>query len=164
MWNLESEWQELVLRASAIFVFLFIVFRIWGKKHFGELTPFDFLLLLIMSEAVQNALIDDDKSVPAGFITVGTLMFLNIVLNKLVFHSRTAEKIIEGSPKVLIKDGRLNQKLMHKETITDRELHEALRMQGVMDVDEVFQATLEANGSISVVKKKDEPFMKRLFH
>ena len=164
MWSLETEWQELVFRAASIFAFLFIVFRFWGKKHFGELTPFDLILLLIMSEAVQNALIDDDKGVPAAFITIGTLVLLNIMMNKLAFHSRKAEKIIEGVPKILIKNGKLDQKLMNQETITDQELHEALRMQGVIAVDEVFQATLEANGSISVVKKKDESIIKRIFH
>ncbi|WP_408096179.1 DUF421 domain-containing protein [Peredibacter sp. HCB2-198] len=164
MWNLDTEWQELIIRATSVFAFLFLVFRFWGKKHFGDLTPFDLILLLIMSEAVQNALVGDDKGIPAAFITIGTMVIINIILNKVSFHFRVAEKVIEGVPKVLIKNGRLNKKLMHQETITDQELHEALRMQGVMDVDEVFQATLEANGSISVVKKKDEPFMKRIFH
>lgn len=164
MWSLDSKWYELVIRATSIFTFLFIVFRIWGKKHFGELTPFDLILLLIMSEAVQNALVDDDKSIPAAFVTIGTMMLLNIFLNKLVFHSRKAEKIIEGSPKILIKNGVVDEKLMKQETITDQQLNEALRMQGVMDIKEVHQATLETNGSISVVKIHDESFFKRIFH
>lgn len=164
MWSLDSEWQELVIRAASIFTFLFVLFRVWGKKHFGELTPFDFILLLIISEAVQNALVDDDHSVTAAFVSISTLVVLNIILTKISFYSKRAEKIIEGNPKILIQNGRLDRNLMRRETISDQVLHEALRMQGVMEIDEVYQATLEANGSISVVKKKDESFIKRITH
>lgn len=162
MWQLDTEWYELVLRALAVFSFLFIVMRLWGKKHFGEFTPFDFILLLIMSEAVQNALVENDKGVPAAFITIGTLVAMNIFLNKLTFYFRKAERIIDGTPEVLIKNGKINREMLNKQTITDQELHEALRMEGVLDVDEVFLAMMETNGKISVIKKKDEGFLKRM--
>lgn len=164
MWTLETDWYEIVIRAIAVFGFLFLVFRFWGKKHFGEFTPFDFIILLIMSEAVQNALVDDDKGIPAAVISITTMMLMNILLNKLSFKYKKAEDILEGTPKVLIKDGKLDRNLMKQETITERELHEALRMQGVWKVDDVFLGMLEANGSISVIKKKDESFFRKMFH
>lgn len=152
MWNLETNWYEIVIRTVCVFSFLFILMRIWGKKHFGELAPVDFLILLIMSEAVQNALISNDKSLSASFISVSTMFFLNIFMNKLTFRFRIMEKILEGTPKVLIKNGEVDEAMLTKQGITDQELHEALRMQGVLSVREVFLAVMETNGTISVIK------------
>ena len=155
MWSLETAWSELVTRSAIVFSFLFIVFRIWGKKHFGQLTPFDFILLLIMSEAVQNAIVGEEKSLSGGIITVGTMMLLNIILNKITFHSERAEKIIQGVPKDLIKNGIIDRTVMNKETITEQELNEAIRKQGVLKIEDVGLATIETNGEISVIKKED---------
>ena len=156
MWSLKNEWYEIVLRGFFLFSFLFIAFRFWGKKHFSELSPFDFLLLLIISEAVQNALLDDDHSLTAGFISVTTLILLNAFLGKMTFHFPRMEKLIDGEPKVLIKDGILNDELRKKLTITHQELYEALRLQGVESVSVIHKATMETNGKISVIKKEDK--------
>jgi uncharacterized membrane protein YcaP (DUF421 family) len=155
MWSMKVDILELIFRAAAVFTFLFIIFRLWGKKHFGQLTPFDFVLLLIISESVQNAIIGDDKSLPGGVITSSTMMLLNIILNKISSRSEKAERIIDGVPKVLVKDGKVDELMKKRETITDQELHEALRKQGVLDVDDVGLATIETNGEISVIKKED---------
>lgn len=85
MWDMNREWYELMIRASVIFLGLFIMFRIWGKKHLGEMAAFDFVLLLIMSEAVQNSLVDDDKSIQGGLIVVATFMILSSIMNILFF-------------------------------------------------------------------------------
>lgn len=153
MWELKIEWYEIVIRATAVFLFLFIVFRIWGKKHFGQLTSFDLILLLIMSEAVQNSLIDDEKGIPAAWISILTLVGWNIILNKLSYHSRLAEKIIQGNPKVLIDNGQRNERQLRKENMTEQELFEALRLEGVDKIEDVVRATLEANGKISVIQR-----------
>lgn len=155
MWTLKMDWVEIVFRAAIVFVFLLITFRIWGKKHFAELAPFDFLLLLIISEAVQNALIDTDDSLPASFISILTLILLNVFLGKLTFHSSLAERIIEGRPKTLIEKGRIDEVLRRKETISMQELYEAIRMKGVLEIDDVYLATIETNGKISIIRKED---------
>lgn len=155
MWNLTTPWQELILRAFVIFTFLFIVFRLWGKKHFGQLTAFDFVILLIMSEAVQNGLVGDEKSVTGAIITVGTMLIYNIILNKIAYHSRKAERLIEGAARILIKDGVVDKDVMKHEGITELELMESLRREGVVKVKDVGIATLETNGDISVVRRQD---------
>lgn len=157
MWDLKLPWYEIVFRAFLIFSFLFIVLRVLGKKHFSEMTPFDFIVFLFISEAVQNAMIGDDKGIPAALISVSTLVVLNAMLSKLSFRSKKAEEIIEGNPKELIKNGKVNKSILKEEAITDRELYQALRMQGVLSVEDVKLAMLETNGSISVIKK-DENF------
>ena len=156
MWNLQLDWYELILRAFVVFAFLFVFFRVIGKKHFSEMTPFDFIIFLFISEAVQSALVSDDKSIPAALISVSTLIMLNVLLNKLSYKFKKAEKLIEGAPRPLIENGQVNHQVLKEETITDRELHQALRLQGVIDIKEVKLATLETNGSISVIKKSDQ--------
>lgn len=153
MWNLETPWYELVIRGTCVYVFMFILLRIWGKKHLGEFAAFDFILLLFISEAVQNSLVDDDKSIFGGMIVILTFLFWNALINKVTYRYRKLEIMIDGRPKILIKDGNLNKDIMKKEQITEQELHEALRENGVLDIKQVKQATIEINGHISVVEQ-----------
>lgn len=155
MWHLQFDWMEIVIRAASVFGFLFFTFRVWGKKHIGQLAPFDFILLLIISETVQNAIAPPKStSLPAAAISVLTLIFINSILNKLSYYSPTLEKIIQGTPKILIKDGVVNDDILRKEAISKSELAEALREHGVADVSEVHQGTLETDGDITVIKRK----------
>lgn len=154
MWDMQGEWYELVIRATVIFLGLFIMFKIWGKKHLGEMAAFDLLILLIMSEAVQNSLVDDDKSLQGGLIVVATFMILSSLMNILSFHSRKAEHFLEGKAKVIIRDGKLMDDVLAKERITLAELLEAIREQGILHLKDIGLAMLEANGKISVIEKK----------
>jgi uncharacterized membrane protein YcaP (DUF421 family) len=147
---------EIIIRGTAIFFFAMIVMRLWGKKHLSELNPFDLVLMLIMSESLQNALIDDEKSVTGGFISMGTLIVLNTLLNKFTTHSRTVEKIAEGTPKILIRGGHLDLKMLKRESMTMQELHTALRQQGVMEPEEVEWGIIEPDGKFSVIKKQEK--------
>lgn len=153
VWNLSTSIGELILRSTVVFIFLFLVIRIWGRKHLGSLSPFDFILLLIISEAVQNALVSDDKSVSGAMVTVITMILLNVVLNKLTFNFKNMEKLIDGEPIILIEDGKVDHNLLNSETVTHQELMEALRSEGVMEIPKVRLAVLETSGKISVVKK-----------
>ncbi|MES2526210.1 MAG: YetF domain-containing protein [Bdellovibrionota bacterium] len=156
MWSTETPVIELLIRASAIFFFAMIIMRVWGKKHLSELNPFDLVLMLIMSESLQNALVDDDKSIAGGMISMGTLVLLNVVLNKLIFHSRKAEKIIEGTPRIIIKGGEIDQRMLKHESMTMQDLHAALRQQGVMEASDVEWGIIEPNGKFSVIKKQEK--------
>lgn len=156
MFDMTKEWYEIVVRAAIIFVAVMVIMRIWGKKHFSEINPFDFVLLLIISESLQNALVDDDKSITAGVISFSTLVLLNVLFNRLGFFSRRMEKLIDGQPRILIRDGELDKKLMLRECLTMQEIHTALRQQGVMEPSEVQWAIIETNGKISVIKKEEK--------
>lgn len=153
MWELNTPWYELVIRGTCIFFFMFIIMKIWGKKHLGEMAAFDFILLLFISEAVQNALVDGDKSLTGGMIIIVTFLFWNTLINKLTFRYRKLEKILDGEPTVIVKDGRINTDILRKEQITEQELFEAFRKEGVDELRKVKLATLETNGHLSVVQQ-----------
>jgi len=155
MWDLSIPWYELVLRASTVFLVLFIMFKIWGRKHLGEMAPFDFIILLIMSEATQNALINNESSITGGVITILTFMLISSMMSILSFYSRKAERFLEGTPKVIIRDGKVMYKVLKKERISLPELLEAVRENGVLHLHDIDIAMLEANGKISVIKKID---------
>jgi uncharacterized membrane protein YcaP (DUF421 family) len=157
MWDMDTtKVFEIIVRGAAIFFFVMIVMRFWGKKHLSELNPFDLVLMLIMSESLQNALVDDDKSITGGFVSMGTLIVLNTLFNKLTSHSRAAEKIIDGTPKIIIKGGKLDEKMLKQESMTMQELHAALRQQGVMEPGDVEWGIIEPNGKFSVIKKQEK--------
>lgn len=152
MWELVTPWYELVLRGTAVYFFMFILMRIWGKKHLGEVTTFDFILLLFISEAVQNSLVDDDKSITGGMIVITTFLVWSTILNKLTYRFKIFEKLMDGTPKVIVKNGKPIQSMLEKEEISEQELYKAMREEGVMDMKKVKQATIETNGHISIVQ------------
>jgi uncharacterized membrane protein YcaP (DUF421 family) len=145
---------EHIFRAVAVYVFLFLLLRFVGKKHVGELAPFDLLVLLILSETVQNAMIGDDTSLIGGLISAGTLIALVQVMGYLSWRSKKMQRLLEGKPKVLVRHGRRHKGMM-RERVSISELTEALRRQGCTDITNVRVAILENDGNITVVKRRD---------
>ena len=117
-----------------------------------QVTPFDFILLLFISEAIQNSIIADDKSLFGGIIVIMTFLAWNTLIDRVTFKFPKLEKLLSGRPKVLIQNGVIHHDVKHKEYITDQELFTALREQGVEDLRNVKQATIETNGNISVLQ------------
>ncbi|HLW56997.1 MAG TPA: YetF domain-containing protein [Bacteriovoracaceae bacterium] len=154
MWELTVPWYDIVIRSSLIYLLFFILFRVIGKKHTGDLSRFDLILLLVISELVESAIIQNDKSITAVAIGATTLILLSVILDKLAFRSQKIEMILNGSPILLIKNGDLCKEELKKEEISEIELKEALRMNGINDIKQVEYATLETNGKISVIEKK----------
>ena len=153
MWELSHPWWEFVLRATIIYVLVLILLRISGKKQIGELSPIDLVLLLILSETVQNAMTAGDDSVTAGIILASTLVGLSYMTDRLAFRSKKIERLIEGDPVVLIHNGKINQKNMNKEKVTQSELKESLRKHEVLEIADVRYAILETDGKISVIRR-----------
>ena len=153
MFELVTPWTELITRGTIVYFSVLVIMRIWGRKHFGELTAFDFILLLIMSEAVQNSLVDDDKSVVGGIIVVLTFVTWNAILNKISYRYPFFENLVAGKPKTIIKNGKIDFKVKKAEHISDQELEASLRLEGVDDIHDVKEATVETNGHISVIQK-----------
>jgi len=144
---------EHIVRGVAVYVFLFVLLRFVGKKHVGELAPFDLLVLLILSETVQNSLVGDDTSLIGGLISATTLVVLAYGISFLTYHSKLAERIIEGKPRILVRHGRRLATEMAKQRISTSELTEALRQQGCGNICRVRAAILENDGRITVIKK-----------
>lgn len=146
-------WPQLVLRAVLVYVFLLIALRASGRRQFAQITPFDLILLLLISNAVQNAMNGGDNSFTAGAILAGTLVVCNWLMGLATARWQWLENLVDGKASVLIRDGKINQALMDREKITRAELMASLRSSGCRRLADVEYAVLEASGRISVVAK-----------
>lgn len=153
MWTLSVTWWELVVRSFIVYMFLIVLLRLTGKRQIGQLAPFDLVLLLVLSNSVQNAMNGGDNSVLAGFISATTLIGLNFSIGYLTYRSKRLEGLIEGQPEVLIHNGKLFEKVMTRAQLTHHELNAALRQAGCSSVTEVHCAILENNGAITVTHR-----------
>ena len=156
MWQITVPWWELILRAMIVYGFLLLVLRISGKRQIGQLAPFDLVLLLVLSNAVQNAMNGGDNSVLAGLLSATVLILLNWLVGLATFRSKKIERFIEGKPEVLIHNGKLYPKAMESEKLTHHELNAALRAAGCASIQDVQFALLENNGEITVHPRKPQ--------
>ncbi len=155
---------DIALRTGIVYLALLLGLRLMGKRQVGQLTTFDFLLLLLLSNAVQNAMTGPDTSIAGGLVAAGTLFALNVIIAGIVRRSSKAEHLIEGIPTLLIRRGQiLNQNLV-REGITRDDLLRAMREHGVETVEEVRSAILEVDGSVSVIKEDEAPATPRPYH
>ncbi|MES2612635.1 MAG: YetF domain-containing protein [Pseudomonadota bacterium] len=154
MWEMSVPWWEFVLRGVLVYVFLLVFLRITGKRQTGQYAPFDLVLLLILSNAVQNSMNAGDNSLVGGLISASTLMGCHVVLANLTFRFAWLERLIDGTPRVLVDDGKVHTELMHKELLSTDDLEAALRASGCLHLHEVERATIETNGQITVVLRK----------
>ena len=157
MWTMTVPWWELIVRSLIVYVFLLILIRLTGKRQVGQLAPFDLILLLVLSNAVQNAMNGGDNSVQAGLISALTLVTLNYGIGYATFRSKRIEAIVEGRPQLLIHNGKLYKDVMEQQRLTQHELDAALRRQGVSDIGHVHLAMIENNGEITVQVKSASP-------
>lgn len=155
MFTLGVPWWELIVRALLVYAFLLLLLRLTGKRQVGQLAPFDLVLLLVLSNAVQNSMNGGDNSLIGGLISAVTLVLINLGIGVATHRSKKLEGLIEGRPQVLIHNGMLYQEVMSAARLTHHELHAALRQGGCACVDDVHMAVLENNGSISVVPRRE---------
>lgn len=154
MWNLSAPWWEFVLRGLIVYAALLFLMRVSGKRQIGQLSPLDLVLLLIISNAVQNAMNGGDNSVTAGLILAATLFGADVLVGYGTWRSRLLEALVEGRPEIIIHQGEIFQDVMRRERITPRELQKALRRNGCARVEDVHFAILETDGTISVIQKE----------
>lgn len=150
MWDMNVPWWEFVLRGVVVYVFL----RLTGKRQTGQYAPFDLVLLLILSNAVQNSMNAGDNSLVGGLVSAATLIGCHVVLAQLTFRFAWMERLIDGSPQVLVQQGQVNTDLMRKELLSTDDLEAALRASGCLHLHEVERATIETNGQITVVLRR----------
>ncbi len=153
MWNLAIPIWELVLRSAVVYAFLIVLLRLTGKRQIGQLAPFDLVLLLVLSNAVQNSMNGGDNSLVGGLVSAATLVALNYGIGYATFKSKRLEALIEGRPHVIIHNGRIFEDVRRRANLTHHELSAALRRAGCSCAEEVQAAILENNGSISVVMR-----------
>jgi len=143
---------EIALRTAAIYCVVLLGVRLSGKREVGQMTPFDLTLLLLISNAVQNAMTGPDTSLTGGIVAAATLLVLNYVVAELSGGNRRFRKLIQGQPSLLIHDGEVMTAHMAKEHISMDELQRALREHGIGSYHDVALAVLEVDGSISCLK------------
>ncbi|MGZ3725592.1 MAG: DUF421 domain-containing protein [Pseudobdellovibrio sp.] len=153
MFNLSLPWWEFVVRGLAVYIFILVVLRIGGRKQVSQFSPFDFALLLIISNAVQNSMNGGDNSLLGGMIITVSLVAINALVNFVSFRSKKVSEVLEGKPEVLIHNGKLYEDILRREKISHEELKAILRNYGVLAVEDVRFAVIESTGVVSVIKK-----------
>jgi uncharacterized membrane protein YcaP (DUF421 family) len=154
LWKLNQPWWEFCLRGLLVYGFLLLVLRLTGKRQVGQLAPFDLVLLLILSNAVQNSMNAGDNTVGSGFVLVLTLVGVNSLIGYLTWRSKRAEVLVEGKPQILVHNGVVDEEIMRSERITHHELMGAVRQGGLAELAEVHVAILESSGRINVLPRR----------
>jgi uncharacterized membrane protein YcaP (DUF421 family) len=146
--------MDAVIRGAVVYFFLLALFRLSGQRALAQVTTFDFVLLLIISEACQQALIGDDNSMTHGALVVLTLVAINIALSLLKQRSKRLETILEDAPLVLVEEGQLLRDRMNKVRVDEDDILEAARdRQGLERIEQIKYAVLERNGDITIIQR-----------
>lgn len=153
LWMPDIAVWEKILRSAVIYFFILLAFRFTGKRQVGQLTPFDLVVLLIISNVVQNSLIGNDNSLGGGIIGAITILALNWAVVEFSYRFKPFRRLMEGTPTLLVHNGKIIEEHLRRERITLEDLQGALRKTGIADVHQVRVAILEENGQISVIPK-----------
>lgn len=148
--------MDTIIRAAAMYAFLFVVFRVSGKRTLSDITTFDLILLLIISETTQQALVGDDFSIVTAVVLISTLFLIEIGLTMVKQHSPRLDKFFEGEPVVLVENGRpLEERMQIERVDLDDILEAARRWRGLERIDQIKFAVLERDGNITVIPRPE---------
>jgi uncharacterized membrane protein YcaP (DUF421 family) len=147
--------MDLVVRAIAVFFFVLVLTRVIGRRELSQLAPFDLILLIILGDALQQGLTQDDYSVTGAILIVGTFAVLQVCMSWLGYRFAALRPILEGEPLIVIEDGKPIERNLKRERLTVEELAESARVHEIGSLAEVQLAVLERNGEISFIKKSN---------
>ena len=148
---------EKILRPIVIYVFLVFLLRTFGKRELAQLNPFDLVVLLSLSNTVQNAIIGNDNSLTGGLVGAFALCAVNYLVLRFLFRHRRLDQVFEGTPTVLIESGRVSNQALARELLTRSELITVLHRQGFESLDEVERCVLEPGGTFFIQRKMPPP-------
>jgi uncharacterized membrane protein YcaP (DUF421 family) len=146
-----NPYLDLIIRSVSVYFFMVIALRIFGKKELSQLNTADVILILLISNAVQNAMVGNNTSLVGGLVAASVLFAINFILKKIMFKNEEFRDFIQGKPEILIHNGNLEFKMLTKLNITNDELKEAMREHGVENFADVKLAMLEIDGNISII-------------
>jgi uncharacterized membrane protein YcaP (DUF421 family) len=149
--DIGSSLPEIFLRTAVIYLFLIVVLRLTGKREVGQMSVLELVVILVISDAVQNSMVGENTTLWGGMIAVLTLLGLDFALKWLTGRSRRVRHVIEGEPRLLVRDGRLLEKALREEGIEPEEVRRAARANGLARIEEVRLAVLETDGTISII-------------
>ncbi|SEW13537.1 Protein of unknown function [Chryseobacterium wanjuense] len=146
---------DVVLRSLCVYLFMVIAIRIFGKNQLSQLNAGDVVLLLLISNAVQNAMVGPDTSLQGGLIAALVLFIANFIVKRFMFSNRKFETLLEDDPVILVRDGKVDEMALDKVKISKNELEEAIREHGVDSIENVKLSILEVDGNISVISEDE---------
>jgi uncharacterized membrane protein YcaP (DUF421 family) len=153
MLDLQLPWWEFLLRAALVYLALLVMVRVTGKRTVGQFTPFDLVVVMLLAEAVSNSLSGGDQSLVGGLLAAGTLVALDVALSFATSRSARLDKLIEGSPVLIARDGVIYADVLKRERVAPSDVDAALR-EADCDLENLRMAILESDGKISVLKKQ----------
>src|ERR1700723_2852195 len=153
MFHLPLPVLEKIIRPVIVYIFLIVFLRLFGKRELAQLNPFDLVVLLSLSNTVQNAIIGNDNSLTGGLIGAFTLLAMNYAVIRFLFRHRRLDELFEGKPTVLVDDGKILQHALARELLTRAELITVLHRQGFDSLDEVHRCVLEPGGTFYIQRK-----------
>jgi uncharacterized membrane protein YcaP (DUF421 family) len=153
VFGLTTPWWEIILRTAVVYVVVLVLLRAAGKRELGQMSPVDLVVILVISNAVQNAMTGGDNSLIGGIIAATTLVAMNLVFARIGHRIPLIQHLFEGEPTLLLKDGKVIEKAVRDENVDLDEIKMAAREHGIDDLAEVSGAYLERDGSISIIPK-----------
>lgn len=156
MFQMQAPWWEMVVRAAVIYGSLLILVRVSGRRTVGQFTPFDLLVVMLLSESVSNGLAGEEQSITGGVISALTLITINIAVAFITARSTTVQTLVEGNAVLIGKDGKLFRDVLKRERVPLSDVEQALR-EADCDLADMRRAFLEADGQISVLQRSPHP-------
>ncbi len=147
--------MDIILRATVMFFVMYLLLRLLGKRELTQVSPFELVLLIVMGDLVQQGVTHNDLSMTGATLAIGTIAFWTLALSWLTYLSRRAERLLEGVPRVLVRNGEIVDPNMRRDRITLPELETEMRLAGIARIAEVAWGILEPNGKISFIRKGD---------
>ena len=147
--------MDIVFRGIFVFVFLYALMRMIGRRELSSLEPFDLILLIVLGDAVQQGLTQDDYSLTGAFLAIGTIAILQVAVSYANFRFPKLRPVLDGEPIVVVQDGKPIEKNLRRERVTIDDLAAAARQQNIAKIEDVRWAVMETSGAISFIKKSD---------
>jgi uncharacterized membrane protein YcaP (DUF421 family) len=144
--------MQIVVRASVMFLFLFIVMRSMGRKELAEISAFELILIIVMGDLIQQGVTEQDNSLTGAITAISTFVVWMLAFSYVSFKSTRARKLIEGRPVIVIRDGMPQEKIIRYERLSLDEIADAAREQGIRDLRDIQIGVLESDGSFSFIK------------
>lgn len=149
--------MDIVARAAFMFSFLYVLLRIMGKRELGQLTPFELVVMVVLGDLIQQGVTHNDFSVTGAVLATSTFAFLALVMSWITYLFPRAEKLLDGEPRIVIREGELIKDNLRRDRMTQSEVESEMRLAGIGRMDQVAWAILEPQGKISFIRKDDDP-------
>jgi uncharacterized membrane protein YcaP (DUF421 family) len=145
--------MDIVLRATVVFFVLYILVRLMGKRELAQMTPFELIVLIVFGDLIQQGVTHNDFSLTGAILAISTMGFWALALSWLTYHSRRAESVLDGEPRVIVRDGQIVRENLRRDRLTRAEILSEMRLAGIAQLSDVAWAILEPRGKMSFIQR-----------